>query len=71
MTRTEHVEWCKERAREYLDRGDIVDAVTSMISDMGKHDETKTIAEAMGPIGMMEAMNGSVDGARRFIEGFN
>jgi len=62
MTRTEHVEWCKERAREYLEQGDVTNAIASMLSDLGKHNETKMVAEAMGPIGMMEAMSGSVDG---------
>ena len=42
MTRKEHLEWCKARALEYLDRGDIQNAVTSMMSDLGKHPGTET-----------------------------
>ncbi len=72
MTRSEHVDWCKERAREYLDSGDAQQAITSILSDMGKHDETKEAAKMMGPIALMELMSGGgIDSARRFIEGFN
>jgi hypothetical protein len=39
-TRDEHLEWCKERARVYLDRGELLDAVTSMGSDLDQHPET-------------------------------
>ena len=31
--RDEHLEWCKERAREYLDAGELSNAVASMGSD--------------------------------------
>src|SRR5713226_8470617 len=41
MTRDEHVEWCKKRAREYLDKGDLENAIASMISDMNKHPECR------------------------------
>jgi len=71
MTRAEHLEWCKQRAREYLERGDINQAVTSMLSDLSKHDETRHAGEAMAPVGMLYLMNRDADGARRFIEGFN
>ena len=39
-TRAEHLEWCKQRAQEYCERGDTIDALTSMFSDLGKHPET-------------------------------
>jgi hypothetical protein len=29
--RDEHLEWCKERAREYLDAGELSNAVASMV----------------------------------------
>jgi len=29
MTRDEHLEWCKKRAREYLARGDAANAIAS------------------------------------------
>ena len=39
-TREEHLEWCKQRAREYCDRGDSASALTLMFSDLGEHPET-------------------------------
>ena len=64
------VEWCKEQARPYLDRGDIVNAIASMLSDLSKHEHTKSIAEKLGPLGLLHAMNHDLPAARRFIEGF-
>lgn len=40
MTRSEHIRWCKQHAREYVNEGDLSQAVASMISDLGKHPET-------------------------------
>lgn len=40
MNRQEHLEWCKERAIEYVERGEIKDAFASFQSDMRKHKET-------------------------------
>lgn len=72
MTRTEHLEWCKKRANEYLDRGDVPNAVASMLSDLSKHDGTKLApGSILTQLGMMTAMNNDIDGARRFIDGFN
>ena len=39
MTRSEHLQWAKNRAYEYLDKEDTVEALTSFMSDMSKHDE--------------------------------
>lgn len=41
MTRDEHLQWAKSRALDYLDAGDINGALTSMFSDLNKHDETR------------------------------
>lgn len=70
MTRTEHIEWCKKRALAYLPEGPQA-AFTSMMSDLGKHDET---ANHIGVKLGMQLISGdlkSVDGMRAFIEGFN
>lgn len=72
MTRAEHMAFCKQRALEYIEHGDVKNAITSMFSDLGKHTETKDIVK--GPLlqlGMMYTMNHDIPGARRFIEGFN
>ena len=71
MTRAEHIEWCKASALEYLDAGDVQNAIASMLSDLSKHDETRDVGKAMGPIGMLAVMSNDHAQARRFIEGFN
>ncbi len=71
MERQEHLQWCKDRALEYLDRGDLVNAIASMLSDLSKHDETRGIGKKLGQLGMLYVMNHDSAGARRFIEGFN
>ena len=70
MTRDEHLEWCKRRAREYLERRDVKNAVTSMLSDLQKHPETKLAGGALAQLGMMIMIQDDLPGAERFIEGF-
>lgn len=66
MTRAEHLAWAKERALEELDRGNYVNAVASMISDLRKHKELESHLGIMLFIGVRNP-----DQARRWIEGFN
>lgn len=71
MTRQEHLEWCKARALEYVDAGDCSQAIASMMSDLGKHDETQ--AHVGIQLGMGLTMMGqlsSPEETRKFIEGF-
>lgn len=71
-TRADHLEWCKHRARDYCDRGDAMNALTSMFSDLEKHPETK--GHAGSEIGIMLMLTGGLSTpheAREFIEGFN
>lgn len=70
MTRQQHLEWCKKRAHEYLARGDVQNAVTSMLSDMNKHPETELKSPTLKMLGMMAIQSGSHSEARRFIDGF-
>jgi hypothetical protein len=44
MTRDDHLAWCKQRAVEYLDSGDLANALGSFKSDLGKHPETHPLA---------------------------
>lgn len=72
MDRAAHLAWCKKRALEYVDNGDVQNAFASMASDMGKHPETQ--GHAAIELGMMQLMAGmlqSPDEMRRFINGFN
>ena len=39
-TRDEHIEWCKQRAREYCEQGDMLGALHSMGRDLEKHQDT-------------------------------
>ena len=71
-TRADHLKWCKQRAREYCARGDAINALTSMFSDLEKHPETTGHKGA--EIGIMLMMAGGLQEpseARRFIDGFN
>ena len=71
MTRQEHLDWCKERAREYLRAGDHQQALASMLSDLRKHPETDTHAGIL--LGGLMALGGHLsqwDKVRDFIEGF-
>jgi hypothetical protein len=70
MTREEHLQWCKNRAREYLARGDVINAVTSMLSDLSKHEETKGVGRAMALVGILCMTEHDLEGARRFVDGF-
>lgn len=70
-SRSEHLAWCKARALEYCDSGDVSDAMHSMASDLGEHPETE--GHAAIPLGMMMLMRGQLstpDAMRRFINGF-
>lgn len=71
MTEAERLEWCKARAREYLQRGDLVNAVASMISDMNQnYPGLKPCPPELAMIGVMYAANGDRNGVAAFIEGF-
>ena len=72
LTRDEHVTWCKKRALEYVDAGDLSQAYGSMVSDLRKHPATESHAGIT--LGLMLMMNNHLDTAtkmREFIEGFN
>lgn len=71
-TRKEHLQWCKDRALEFVDAGDLQQAFASFLSDMKKHSET---ADHIG-LEMMFRLKvvGALDTAeelRNHIEGFN
>ena len=72
MDRSEHLQWCKDRAMEYVKRGDIPQAFASMTSDLGKHPDTQghpAIQLGAGLI-MLGEMK-TAQQARDYIEGFN
>ena len=69
--RQQHLAWCKARALEYLDAGDLASAVTSMASDLGKYESTGAIHPALMALGMRAIIAKDADEVRRWIEGFN
>ena len=74
MTRDEHLQWCKDRAHEYADQGDGKGAVTSMLSDLNKHEETRGSLDSLAPLAIMMLAAGQlsdVHDLKRFIDGFN
>jgi len=67
-----HLRWCKDRALEYVEQGDLTSAFASFISDMGKHESTSD-HPALG-LGMHLSMSGQLSTSsqmRDFIEGCN
>lgn len=68
-TREEHLQWAKDRALEYLDAGDLANAVSSMGSDLEKHAETKPNA-GLVVYALHLVMRHDKDGVRRWITGF-
>ncbi len=72
MTRAEHLQWCKDRALEYVEMGDLDQAMASMLSNLGKHVDTQghpgsqimLMKKVCGHLGTGQEM-------RTFINGFN
>lgn len=71
-TRAEHLQWCKDRALEYVESGDLNNAWASMASDMTKHDETKNHSAIMlGSEMLFSGHLSTADEMTKFINGFN
>lgn len=70
-TREAHLEWCKKRAMEYVDAGDLTQAYASFGSDMSGHPETSNhAAMGMGLLMLMQGMLDTPEKMRKFINGF-
>lgn len=72
VSRKEHLEWCKSRALEYCDRGDITNALASFLSDLNKNPDTENHPAAH--LLAMQVFTGFIktpEEMRRKIEGFN
>lgn len=72
MNRAEHLQWCKDRALEYVENNDTDQAFASMMSDIGKHDETTGHIGIQ--LGMMLKMSGHLSTEpqmKEWIIGFN
>jgi hypothetical protein len=72
MTREEHLAWCKKRALELVETGDVTNAWASMVSDLEKCDETREHpAIQLGTMLLMSQNLNTKDAMKKFIEGFN
>ena len=71
MERSEHLQWCKDRALAYVDLGEYQSAMSSMIDDLGKHKETENSVKIGFMLGMIAVQSNSEIEMRRFINGFN
>ena len=58
------LEHAKRRALEYVDQGDLKNAVASMGSDLQLRDPTLIL------LGMRYVLDGDIEGVRRWIKGF-
>ena len=70
-TRADHLQWCKERALEYLKTNDVTGAITSLMSDLTKHSDTARLEQIMAMMAMMEFIKPFYESSKRSIEGFN
>lgn len=73
MTRDEHLQWCKGRAIQYLNAGDLNNAFTSMCSDVMKHPETE-MHDSTNQLGMQLLLGGHLNSdekMRDWILGYN
>lgn len=71
MTRSEHLQWCKDRTLKLCEDGDTAIAWASMVSDLRKHKQTFE-HNAIG-FGMAMVAQGSLidkEDMKAFIEGF-
>lgn len=69
--RAEHIAWCKQRALEYLDAGELVSAATVMLAHLNERDDTKISADnALVKLLELYLRNQDEAGVRRWIEGF-
>lgn len=67
--REAHLGWCKNRAMEYFNAGDLENAVASMVSDLGKREDTRC-NPSLALLGMMYVMKYDFAGVKHWIEGF-
>lgn len=71
-TRAEHLKWCKQRALQYVDSGNLSEAFASFQSDMTKHPETDGhLALQMGTMLLLGGHLSDAQQMRNWITGFN
>src|SRR5712671_5011437 len=72
VTRQEHLDWAKQRALEYVDRGELAQAFASIVSDLSKHDETSGhLGIELGASLLFSGFLSTPEAMKEFIMGFN
>ncbi|WP_013324090.1 hypothetical protein [Gloeothece verrucosa] len=72
MNKTEHLNWAKERALEYLDLNQLENAWLSFYSDLNKHEELRNhVGLQFGRQLKYAGFLNSVEEMKDFIKGFN
>jgi hypothetical protein len=72
MTREEHLQWCKDRAMEYVEREDYSSAIASMGTDLNLHPQTRDHAGIqLGVALLMIGKLNTYEEALEFIQGFH
>lgn len=67
-SRAEHVDMAKRRALQYVDLGDVADAMASLFSDLNKHPDTRGHPAIMrGAEQLFDGRLQTPDQARDFI----
>jgi hypothetical protein len=72
MSREQHLAWAKKRALDYVDRGELANALASMASDLRKHPQLKDHAAI--ELQIMQQLGGFLKTqtqVREWINGFN
>jgi hypothetical protein len=70
LGREDYLEWAKARAREYLDEGDLTNAVASLGSDLNKRPGDFPSSGPLMLLVFKAILDGDTAGVRRWIEGF-
>jgi hypothetical protein len=71
VTRDEHIAWCKKRALEYVEGGNLSHAVANMASDLKTHPDTDNPAlNGLAMIDMMYVTDGDKAAVQRWIQRF-
>jgi len=68
MPRDKYVERCKQRALDYLDRGDLRNAVDSLVSNMNARPDCE-LPQYLATLGVLLLMRNDALGWRTVIEG--
>jgi hypothetical protein len=71
-TRAAHLAWCKQRALEYINQGDLANAFASLTSDLSKHPDTENhLAISLGMRLLVAGHLTTAEAMRTFINGVN